>query len=228
MCKRTLVNLNKRVQGHTAMEVLSQNSIGGVKSENRVSEIQWLTSPKTLEKANVQQNPGMPHEAHPGPKKGEMMETNASEHPQGKSTPQPLKWGPACNYPEGSNTCLTIKWEYPSPSGSVFSVYVGIDISMTRQEAEKHIRWMEGSPLIAYLVGDDGKGLLDEIRINIPKISTRATDDGLSAEFYALVPEPVLNEDKMNEGLDEVYALVELVEPRGKRRFTSGVIAAVF
>ena len=152
------------------------------------------------------------------------MESNAIEHPQGKNTPQPQKWGPACNYPAGSNTCLTIEWLYQN----IFSVHVGIDISMTRQEAENHIRRMEGSPLIAYLVGDDGKGLLDEIRVHIPKTWTRATDDGLSAEFDLRVGEPALDEDKMNEGLDEVYALVELVEPRGKRRFTSGVIAASF
>jgi hypothetical protein len=29
----------------------------GAKSENRVSEIQWVTDPKTLEKANLRQNP---------------------------------------------------------------------------------------------------------------------------------------------------------------------------
>ena len=37
--------------------VLSRNSIFGTKSENRVSEIQWLPSSKTLEKANLRQNP---------------------------------------------------------------------------------------------------------------------------------------------------------------------------
>jgi hypothetical protein len=149
-----------------------------------------------------------------------MMETNASEHPQGNTRLQDT-WGPACNYPEGSNTCLTIQHRYES----VYAVYVGIDISMTRQQAENHIRRMEGSPLLAYLMGDDGKGPLDEIRVHIPKKSTVATDDGLSAEFYIEVGAEAFNEDKMNEGLDEVYAMVELIEPLGKRRFTSGVIA---
>jgi hypothetical protein len=36
--------------------VLSQSSILGVKSENRVSAIQWLTDIKTLEKATLRQN----------------------------------------------------------------------------------------------------------------------------------------------------------------------------
>jgi hypothetical protein len=36
--------------------VLSQISILGAKSENWVSEIQWLTDPKPLEKANLRQN----------------------------------------------------------------------------------------------------------------------------------------------------------------------------
>ncbi len=36
--------------------VLSQISILGVKSENRLSEIQWLTETKTLEKVNLRQN----------------------------------------------------------------------------------------------------------------------------------------------------------------------------
>ena len=37
--------------------VLSQISVLGVKSENRLSEIQWLTDAKTLEKATLRQNP---------------------------------------------------------------------------------------------------------------------------------------------------------------------------
>jgi hypothetical protein len=37
-------------------EVLSQISILGAKSENRVSEIQWLTDSKPLEKANLRQS----------------------------------------------------------------------------------------------------------------------------------------------------------------------------
>jgi hypothetical protein len=39
--------------------VLSQISILGVKPENRVSEIQWLTEAKPLEKANLRQNPNI-------------------------------------------------------------------------------------------------------------------------------------------------------------------------
>jgi hypothetical protein len=43
--------------GLRAILVLSQISILGAKSENRVSAIQWLTDSQTLEKANLRQNP---------------------------------------------------------------------------------------------------------------------------------------------------------------------------
>jgi len=99
---------------------------------------------------------------------------------------------------------------------------------MSRQEAQAHIDRMEGYPLIAYLMDDDGKGILDNIRLHIPKTWTRAGDDGLSAEFDVQVGAQALNVDNMSEGLDELYAMVELVERHGKRRFTSGVIAAAF
>jgi hypothetical protein len=43
--------------------VLSQISIWGATSENRGSEIQWRTAPKTLKKANLRQNPFL-HDRH--------------------------------------------------------------------------------------------------------------------------------------------------------------------
>jgi len=155
----------------------------------------------------------------------DMMETNAIEHHQEINRPQPDMWGPACNYiVVVFYNCLNIKRVVPF----IFSVHVGIDVVMTRDKAQTLMDRMGGSPLIAYLVDDDGKGVLDRIVMHIPMIRTQAGDGGLSAEFYAEVNVQTLNVDGMNEGLDEVYALVELVEPHGKQRFTSGVIAAAF
>jgi hypothetical protein len=155
----------------------------------------------------------------------EMMETNAIEHHQGeRSHPVGQVWGPARNEPEGSNTCLTIK----RLANDVYSVHVGIDIYMTRQEAQAHIDRLNGYPLIAYIVGDDGRPDRQVLPLfNVPKTWTRAGDHGLSAEFDAVVGPAALNEDA---GRDELYARVTLVIDghASDPRYTSGVIAAHF
>ena len=45
-----------QVEAHRLSPVLSQSSIFGAKSKNRVSEIQRLTDCQTLEKATLRQN----------------------------------------------------------------------------------------------------------------------------------------------------------------------------
>jgi hypothetical protein len=171
------------------------------------------------------------HEAHPGPKEA-MMQDNVTEHPGGESRhgyPVGHVWGPACNYPPGSNTCLTITYL----AYNDYSVHVGIDVHMSRYDAQLLINATNGSPLIAYLMGDDGQGPLNPKLFRIPQTWTAAGDGGLSAEFDARVDALHLNEDPNGDGRDELYALVVLDAPPyipdiPERHFTSGVITAIF
>jgi hypothetical protein len=151
-----------------------------------------------------------------------MMQRNATEHPRGeRSVPIGTVWGPACNYPEGSNTCLTITYQ----GNAVYDVHVGIDVYMSHQDAQDILN-APGEPFVAEIMGDDGHGPLnDQVLFEVP-IATgwpAAGEGSLSAEFDKRVGQRALNED---DGRDEVYARVRLFDARtGQTRiFTSGKI----
>lgn len=140
--------------------------------------------------------------------------------------------GPFCNYPSGSNTCLTI-----NPVGlGVYTVQVGIDIEKSPQEAQDIINAARAKGLPAFtaqIVGDDGHGLNDTAQFAIPLTPgwPQAWSGGLSADFTLTVGSSYLDEDRGGDR-DELYARVTLHDYRfGLHRiqvFTSDVIAAYY
>jgi hypothetical protein len=134
--------------------------------------------------------------------------------------------GPFCNYPSGSNTCLTV-----TPVGlGVYALHVGIDIEKGSKEAQDILNaaWAKGLPaLTAQLVGDDGRGTNDTALFAMPITPgwPQVGAGALSAEFDITVGSGYLNED--TDGRDELYARVTLHDYRfGLHRitvYTSGV-----
>jgi hypothetical protein len=165
------------------------------------------------------------HEAHPGPKDETMtmVKDYATEDSRGRRVYVGQKWGPACHYPEGSNTCLTITYK----GADTYSVQVGIDVYMTRQQAQDYIDRLHGHPFVAYLVDDDGEGNLNRtlFEIYLDRSSVSAWDGGLSAAFERQVGSQALDVD---DGRDELYAKVFLFSSPAHTRFTSSVIPAHF
>jgi hypothetical protein len=134
----------------------------------------------------------------------------------------------ACHYPEGSNTCLTIE-----PLGNrYYAVKIGIDIYMTRQEAEALITWARycwPQPcglFSARLWGEDPGG--DPGLFTVPVSWVAAWEGGLSAEFDLTVYSSRLNED--TDGRDEIYASVDMTDYRTGQRlwFTSGLVVGYY
>jgi hypothetical protein len=114
-----------------------------------------------------------------------------------------------CNYPPGSNTCLTIE-----PYVYHWLVRVGIDIfniyNIYGQSAFDVIAAHNAvgqSPFVVRIRGDDGPGF-DPILFTIPLTATASWGGILSGEGYVVVPSSALNED--TNGGDELYAEVIL------------------
>src|SRR5687767_12928483 len=117
-----------------------------------------------------------------------MMQNNVTEVSRGgRSIYVGQKWGPACNYPEGSNTCLTLTYL----GNDIYRVHVGFDFYIGRQAAQDILN--AGSPIGANLVGeDDGP---DQVRATIDLTYVQVGDGGLFAEFDTQVGSSRLNED---------------------------------
>ena len=126
-----------------------------------------------------------------------------------------------CRPLSGSNVCLTIT----DVGGGVYSVHVGIDVSMSRSAAQTIIN-QPGQAFYADLIGDDPS--YDNALTPIPLTYETFGDEGLSAEFDGFVSGSTLNEDW--EGRDEVYARVRLFDTRynSPRTFTTGNVEHSF
>jgi len=135
---------------------------------------------------------------------------------------------PHCNYPYGSNTCLTIE----DIGWGISRVLVGIDVQMSQQEAQYLIDANGGRPFVVQLLAhdhddpaDDTSGL-GEFDLNDPRISwsVSAWEGGLSGSFAIEIASYILNEDK--DGRDEIVARVELYDPHypGPAPFHSGIV----
>lgn len=108
-----------------------------------------------------------------------------------------------CSPTSTHNICFTI-----SPAGELYDVSVGIDIKMSRNDAEAIIA-QPGDPVDAWAMGADW---FDNAEFKVPLSWVRATDNGLSAQFYIRVPYNTLDEDP--DGGDELYARVRLFDQR--------------
>jgi hypothetical protein len=107
-----------------------------------------------------------------------------------------------------------------TPGNHMVQVHVGIDVYMSRQDAEA-ILAANGSAFTAALMGDDP--VYDNFLTWVDLTWEAASDVGLSAEFDELIPASLLDEDRGSD-TDEVYARVSMWDTRsGKSRvFDSG------
>lgn len=138
----------------------------------------------------------------------------------------------ACNYPPGSNTCLTIE---PVPGGW-YAVKLGIDI--TYRYSPAYLFYPDALDLIAaahaagqpvftvQIWGEDGRD--DHRLFDLRDCSATAYSNALYGECYAEVPPSALNEDA--DGRDELFAKVSLIDCRSspcyvwRNNWYSGVV----
>ncbi|HYO17576.1 MAG TPA: hypothetical protein VES02_02775 [Dermatophilaceae bacterium] len=128
---------------------------------------------------------------------------------------------PVCRQTNGSNICFSIE-----PIGNNdYAVHIGIDVTMSRQDAEA-ILAPPGDEFLAKLYGDDY--WYDNFLKYVPLTWSAAWDGGLSAEFDGVVDGCVLDEDY--GGGDEVYGRVFLYDHRSNttRTFDTNVISRSF
>ena len=130
--------------------------------------------------------------------------------------------GPACNYPSGSNTCLTIRYL----GNGIYSVLVGIDVHMSRQEAQSIVN-AGGELFVAVIMANDHPNPAHDTTglFEVPRTEMGVWEGGLYASFYLEVGSSALNEDH-DRWLDEVCARVWLHDNlRGRTHtFHSGII----
>lgn len=131
-----------------------------------------------------------------------------------------LMTGPAsaaqtCTGRPDSNLCLAIN----GVGNGNFAVHVGIDVHMSRDEAQEYID-DPGDPFTVWIRGDDG-----EFLFTLPTTALGASEEsGLSGDFDRIVPGTALNEDS---GQDEIVAFVILTDTDTNtvtRTFTSNPI----
>jgi hypothetical protein len=120
--------------------------------------------------------------------------------------------------------CLYITDDQQSPYSHFFKVHVGIDVNMSQQDAQNIIDG--GGSITARMYGSDS--IFDDNLQGVTRSWWSAWEGGLSAEFDRSICGGVLDEDP--EGVDEVYALVSLYDPRsgGTRTFRSDEVDASF
>ncbi len=118
----------------------------------------------------------------------------------------------------------TICFSITHVGGDQYDVHVGIDIKMSRADAQAIID-QDSDPADAWAMGDDP--WFDNAEFRIPLTWAAAGDEGFGAEFDIRVPYAALDEDA--DGGDELYARVRLFDQRaGTRTFTSPTLSSPF
>jgi hypothetical protein len=134
----------------------------------------------------------------------------------------------ACAQPqEGrANTCLTIV--RTNDVRGHCDIRVGIDIEMRLKDAQDLINDAGGNPFGTMIMANDHDDPFRDtaglFEVPLAPGWPRASEGGLSAEFYTHVSYQLLDEDK--PGSDEVYARIALHDPRypTPRLYHSGII----
>ncbi len=128
----------------------------------------------------------------------------------------------SCRGVSGSHAiCISVE-----PIGNNdYAVHIGIDVNMSRQDAEA-ILAPPGDEFLAKLYGDDT--WFDNFLKYVPLTNSWAWDGGLSAEFDGVVDGCVLDEDW--DGGDEVYGRVFLTDHRSgaTRTFDTSVFTGSY
>jgi hypothetical protein len=126
-----------------------------------------------------------------------------------------------CNGDDHFSSCILIT----STGNNDYAVHLGIDVYMSRQDAQSFID-NPGEEFSAKMYGDDPHW--DNFLFYLPVTWSAAWDGGLSAEFDVVVDGSALDEDW--EGDDEVYARIGLFDPRSgeTRYFNTDVVTFAF
>jgi hypothetical protein len=128
-----------------------------------------------------------------------------------------------CTGAPASNVCLSIE-----NFNDGFSVHIGIDIHMSRAQAQA-ILDAPGEPFSARMMGSDP--VSDDVLFNVRLTGESAWDGGLSADFDMNAARSQLDEDdSFFDDVDEVFGRVKLVDPgTGATIFyNSPIISRVF
>lgn len=109
------------------------------------------------------------------------------------------------------------------------AVHIGIDVAMSRQDAQSIID-APGEEFSAAVMGDDP--YYDNTQVSVPVTWSAAWEGGLSAEFDRVATFAQLNEDDgfFDGYIDELYARIRLFDPRTQRTrtFTSRNITGYY
>lgn len=130
-----------------------------------------------------------------------------------------------CNSGTGYVVCFDLT---RLPDGNI-AVHLGIDITMSRQDAQAIID-SPGEEFSAKIYGDDP--VWDNAQVSVPVTWSNAWDGGLSAEFDMVATFAQLNEDDgyFDGYIDELYGQIKLWDPRYNRTrtFTSNNITGYY
>ncbi|PRY44787.1 hypothetical protein [Umezawaea tangerina] len=108
-----------------------------------------------------------------------------------------------CTGATDANLCL---WIDGVGNGN-FRVHVGIDVHISRADAQEYID-DAGDPFTVWIRGNDNGP--NEFLFSLPMTAIGASDEsGLSGDFELVVPATSLNEDS---GTDEIVAVVTLTD----------------
>jgi hypothetical protein len=119
-----------------------------------------------------------------------------------------MLYAPPCRKQADSYiVCFSI--EHVGLAGPNFTVHIGIDVTMSRQDAQNIID-APGQEFSATLYGEDP--VFDDTLKAIPVTSSGAWDGGLSAEFDTSATAELLDEDS-SDPTDEIFARVRLRIP---------------
>ncbi|MGD9754713.1 MAG: hypothetical protein AB7W59_27295 [Acidimicrobiia bacterium] len=99
--------------------------------------------------------------------------------------------------------CFTVTWFAPR----TYAVHIGLDVAMSRDEAQRLIDTYGDGTVVAIVKGLDGWE--SDLLFGVPLTWVAATDSGLSAELDVNVTQDSLNEDDTwYDRRDEIVAIV--------------------
>ncbi|MGI5291249.1 hypothetical protein ACQEVF_49185 [Nonomuraea polychroma] len=126
-----------------------------------------------------------------------------------------------CN--SGSDFTVCFSLDRLQPGGDI-NVHLGIDVAMSREEAQAIIDH-SGEEFSAKIIGQDPA--FDNSLASVPVTWSSAWDGGLSAEFDMVATWSQLNEDDgfFDGYIDDLFGRIVLTKPNGqKRTFNSTTI----
>ncbi|MFF4618866.1 hypothetical protein [Nonomuraea jabiensis] len=119
-----------------------------------------------------------------------------------------------CNNGSGFVMCFSL--DRIQPGGDI-NVHLGIDVAMSREEAQTIIDH-PGDEFSAKVIGEDPA--FDNSLVSVPVTWSAAGDNGLSAEFDMVATWSQLNEDDgfFDGYVDDLFGRIVLAKPDGQKR----------